>query len=159
MSKHYIKGFVILVVLDVPHGLWHHNVIGVFFWHDWHVAYVVFPSSLFCSLIRLFLKLFREVCADDLSHFVTSFLVSGDETSQPTSLPCDNKDVRAQTTTITKRFAGLVARYLLVLFFYCVTGIEFGDAEVCIRMFYDLIMRQYDFRPPPYIFKLIWSKL
>ena len=31
MSKHYIKGFVILVVLDVPHGLWHHNV---FFWHD-----------------------------------------------------------------------------------------------------------------------------
>ena len=112
MSKHYIKGLVILVVLDVPHGLWHHNVIGVFFWHDWHVAYVIFPSCLFCSLIRLSLKLFREVCADDLSHFVTSFLVSGDETSQPTSLPCDNKDVRAQTTTITKRFAGLVARYL-----------------------------------------------
>ena len=80
----------------------------------------------------------------------TSFLVSGDETSQPTILPCDNKDVRAQTTTITKRFAGLVARYLLVLCFYCVTGIKFGDAEVCIRMFYDLIMRQYDFRPPPH---------
>ena len=159
MSKHYIKGLVILVVLDVPQGLWHHNVIGVFFWHDWHVAYVIFPSSLFCSLIRLFLKLFREVCADDLSHFVTSFLVSGDETSQLTSLPCDSKDVRAQTTTITKRFAGLVARYLLVFCFYCVTSIKLSEAEVCICKFYDLIMRQYDFRPPPYIFKLIWSKL
>ena len=103
-------------------------------------------------IFRLSLKLFREVCADDLSHFVTSFLVSGDETSQLTSLPCDNKDVRAQTTTITKRFAGLVARYILVICFYCVTGIKFGDAEVCIFKFYDLIMRQYDFRPPPYIF-------
>ena len=119
------------------------------------MAYVIFPSSLFCSLIRLSPKLFREVCADDPSHFVTSFLVSGGETSQLTSLPCNNKDVRAQITTITKRFAGLVARYLLVLCFYCVTGIEFGDAEVL----YDLIMRQYDFRPPPYIFKLIRRKL
>ena len=141
------------------HGLRHHNVIGVFFWHDWHLAYVIFPSSLFCSLIWLSPKLFREVCADDLSHFVRSFLVSGDETSQLINLLCDSKDVRAQTITITKRFAVLVARYLLVPCFYCVTSVKLSDAEVCICKFYDLLMRQYDFRPPPYIFKLIWSKL
>ena len=43
--------------------------------------------------------------------------------------------------------------------FYCVTSIKLSEAEVCICKFYDLIMWQYDFHPPPYIFKLIGRKL
>lgn len=92
MSKHHMKGLVILVVLDVPHWLWHHNVIGVFIWHEWHLAPVIFPSSWLCSLVWLSPKLFTEVWVDDLSHFVRSFLVSGNKTSQLINLLCDNKD-------------------------------------------------------------------
>ena len=110
MSKHHMKGLVILVVLDVPHWLWHHNVIGVFIWHEWYLAPVIFPSSWLCSLVWLSPKLFTEVWVDDLSHFVRSFLVSGNKTSQLINLLCNNKDTRAQTT-ITQRFAGLVACY------------------------------------------------
>ena len=152
MSKHHMKGLVILVVLDVPHWLWHHNVIGVFIWHEWHLAPVIFPSSWLCSLVWLSPKLFTEVWVDDLSHFVRSFLVSGNKTSQLINLLCDNKD--------TNHYHAKICRSCRMLSL-CVssTSIKLSDANVRVCKFCDLIMPQCDFCPPVYIFKLIWKKL
>ena len=149
MSKHHMKGLVILVVLYVPHWLWHHNVIGVFIWHEWHLAPVIFPSSWLCSLVWLSPKLFTEVWVDDLSHFVRTFLVSGNKTSQLIDLLCDNKDTRAQGHKPLSRQDLQVLSHVIIMCFYYVTGIKFCD----------LIMPQCDFCPPVYIFKLIWKKL
>ena len=109
MSEHYTEGLVVLVVFGVPHGFWYNHVRRVFFSQDWLLADIILSPSWLLLLIRLSPKLFRKVCADDLSQFVGRFLVSSDEASQLANFLCNNKDMRAQTTTIAKGFAALVA--------------------------------------------------
>ena len=48
-----------------------------------------------------------------------------------------------------------VLSHVIIMCFYYVTSIKLSDAKVRVCKFCDLIMRQCDFCPPVYIFKLI----
>ena len=68
-------------------------------------------------------KLFREVCGD-VAQFVTRFLVGIHEALDLFNFLCNNKNMRAETTTIAKGFAALVTLYLFILGLHRVAAIK-----------------------------------
>ena len=155
MSKHHMKGLVILVVLDVLHWLWHHNVIGVFIWHEWHLAPVIF--SLFLAL--LIGLAFSQAVYRGLGGWSFPFCQKFSRKWQQ-NFAAYQSSLRQQGHKGTNHYHAKICRSCRMLSL-CVssTSIKLSDANVRVCKFCDLIMPQCDFCPPVYIFKLIWKKL